>query len=426
MADSCAQRCEHLLRGAGELCVTMQTDRESGNHWALIHVRTWATEGPTSQSVAKIVAVGGAVSMVPLAVIALTLVVVLGAGGFDQPSCGGGVSGSDLMSTSILGPPSATARRMATWYRSSDRPDPAATIGVSIDHLTGLYVLYGTAEGVRPEVAFVQAVVETGGFSNDDSRRLNNFAGIGHCDSCASGMAFPSVAIGVDAQVQLLHRVVDGNGATLTRPVVAPEWGGRQASDLAGLAGNWASSPIYAETLASTLGSLLASAGTALTPGTGTSGCSGSAVLPVPRSAIKAESRLTKPHQGFPAADIPVPAGTDVFAPVSGTVTAAPVGGDCGLGVSVRDADGDLWTLCHGADGGELVHPGDKVAAGQLVMHSGWTGRVEPPSPAGAHLHVQITLPSGTTVCPQAWLDAVWRRSRPPAVSELPSKGCTN
>ena len=239
-------------------------------------------------------------------------------------------------------------------------------------------MLYGTAEGVRPEVAFVQAVVETGGFTNDDSRRLNNFAGIGHCDTCASGMAFPSVAIGVDAQIQLLHRVVDGNGAALTRPVVAPTWGGRQASDLAGLAGNWASSPIYAETLASTLGSLLASAGTALTPGTGASGCSGSAVLPVPRSAIKAESWLTKPHQGFPAADIPVPAGTDVFAPVAGTVTAAPVGGDCGLGVSIRDAGGDLWTLCHGADGGELVHPGDKVTAGQLVMHSGWTGHVEP------------------------------------------------
>lgn len=373
----------------------------------------------------KLVAAGGAVFMVPLALVALAVVAVMGVGGFDPVGCGGG-SGSGLMGTSIMGPPSVTAAQMAAWYRSTGRADPSSTIGVSLDELTGLYVLYGTAEGVRPEVAFVQAVVETGGFTNDDSIRLNNFAGIGHCDTCGSGMAFPSVAAGVDAQIQLLHRVGDGNGVQLAGPAVAPTWGGRQASDLAGLAGNWASSPIYAQTLGSTLGSLLASAGATLTAGTGSAACGGSATLPVPRSAIKSETWLIKPHHTYPAADIPVPAGTDVFAPVAGTVVAAPVGGDCGLGVSIRDAEGDIWTLCHGSDGGDLVHGGDEVAAGQLVMHSGYTGHVEPAGPGGAHLHVQITLPSGTGVCPQDWLDAIWRGSPPPAMATLPSTGCTN
>lgn len=374
----------------------------------------------------KLVAAGGAVFMVPVAMVVLAVVAVMGVGGYDPPGCAGQVSGSGLMGISIMGPPSVTVAQIAAWYRSTGRADPQTTIGVSIEDLAALYVLYGTAEGVRPEVAFVQAVVETGGFTNDDSLRLNNFAGIGHCDTCGSGMAFPSVAVGVDVQIQLLHRVVGGNGVHLAGPVVAPTWGGRQASDLAGLAGNWASSPIYAETLASTLGSLLASAGATLTTGTGGAACNGSKVLPVPRASIKAESWLTKPHHDYPAADIPVPAGTDVFAPIAGTVIAAPVGGDCGLGVSIRDAAGNIWTLCHGSDGGDLVHPGDPVAPGQLVMHSGFTGHVEPAGPSGAHLHVQIKSASGMVVCPQEWLDALWRGSTPPPVSALPSSGCTN
>jgi hypothetical protein len=374
----------------------------------------------------KVLAAGGAVVMVPSALIALAIVAVMGVGGFEPPRCGGEVSSSGLMGTSIMGPPSLTAPQIAAWYRSGGRPDTIPTIGTSVEDLAALYVFYGAAEGVRPEVAFVQAVVETGGFTNLDARTLNNFAGIGHCDTCGSGMAFPSVAAGVNAQVQLLRRVVEGNTTPLTGPVVAPTWGGRQASDLAGLARTWASSPIYGEVLASTLGSLLASAGTPLTAGTTTGDCGGSSGFPVPRDAIGDESWLTKPHHDYPAADIPVAANTDVFAPVPGTVTAAPVGGLCGLGVSIRDDAGNSWTLCHGADGGELVKPGDQVLVGQLVMHSGWTGHVIPAGPAGAHLHVQIRLASGVNVCPQDWLDALWRGSPPPDPTSLPSQGCTN
>jgi len=378
--------------------------------------------------VGKILAVGGALVSVPLGIVALVLVAASAMIPSSSAGCApAGVDGTGPFAVSIMGPPSLTAAQLATWYRASGYADTMATIGTPVETVAGLYVLYGTAEGVRPEVAFVQAVVETGGFTNRDSKLLNNFAGIGHCDSCGQGMSFPSVAVGVQAQVQLLKRVVFGNDVPLAGADVAPTWGGRQASTLAGLAQNWASSPTYAVVLSATLVSLMASAGVALAPGSGGAGCAtGGAVLPVPHDAVAASAWLTSPHHDYPAVDIPVPAGTEVYAPVSGTVTAAPTGGKCGLGVSIKDDKGDVFVLCHGADGGEIVKPGDKVTAGQLVMHSGYTGHVIPAGPAGAHLHVGINVPDVGAVCPQTWLLALWEGKPAPALASLPTSGCTS
>lgn len=316
---------------------------------------------------------------------------------------------------------------MAAWYRAAGYADTEATVGVSVDELAAAYWGFGAMEGVRPEVAWVQAVVETGGFTNRDSRELNNFAGIGHCDSCPQGMPFLSYLDGVIAHVQLLKRVVWGNDVEMVLPVVAPTWGGRQASTLEGLARNWASDPIYATTLTSVLGQLLASggvelvaAGTDADPSGGCIAADGYA-FPLPPASITDPGWLTKPHHDYPAADIPVVTGTEVYAPVAGEVISAPTGGACGLGVLIRDDTGVLWSLCHGSDGGELVTPGDRVAAGQLVMHSASTG-----NSTGPHLHLGIELVDGSRVCPQSWLDALWRADPVPAIETLATVGCTN
>lgn len=385
---------------------------------------------PHVEHMSKFFAAAAVVVGVPVAVLTLVIVSTLSSGAFESAGCGPTGQGAGVLGVlgvSIMGPASVDVADMVTWYSGHGYADPTGTIGTPISTLAGYYLLYGDAEGVRGDVAFIQAVLETGGFTNIDARQLNNFAGIGHCDSCGQGMAFSSVAVGVDAQIQLLKKVVGGNAVTLAGPDVAPTWGGRQASDLAGLAANWASSPVYAVSLSGLLGSLLATAGAAVQPGPSGAGCvAGGMAFPLPPASIRSESWLTKPHHDFAAADIPVPAGTDVNAPVSGKVVGAPVGGDCGLGVSIRDAEGDVFTLCHGGDGGELVAPGDTVSAGELVMHSGFTGHVEPPGPGGAHLHVQIQLGSGGLVCPQTWLDALFRGQDPPAVASLPTTGCTN
>jgi hypothetical protein len=77
---------------------------------------------------------------------------------------------------------------------------------VSIDELAQMYVDEGTAENVRGDVAFAQAVLETAGFR---SAPANNFAGMGWCDSCSTGRVFPTARDGVRAQIQHLRNYGD-------------------------------------------------------------------------------------------------------------------------------------------------------------------------------------------------------------------------
>jgi hypothetical protein len=104
---------------------------------------------------------------------------------------------------SLMGETTLSAAQMAAWWRAQ-RYSPNLTI--SIDELAQLYVEEGSAEGVRGDVAFAQAVLETGGFHSAPG---NNFAGLGWCDSCATGRVFPTARDGVRAQIQHLRNYGD-------------------------------------------------------------------------------------------------------------------------------------------------------------------------------------------------------------------------
>jgi lysophospholipase L1-like esterase len=133
---------------------------------------------------------------------------------------------------------------------------------------------------------------------------------------------------------------------------------------------------------------------------------------------------FTKPHHDYAAADIPVPTGTPVVAATAGVVIVSDTGGDCGHGVIVAGDDGATYTYCHGSS--DLVTSGQRVATGQLLMLSGWSGNVEPAGPGGAHLHFQINIPNvAGTVCPQPALVA-WADSATIDVHALPSTGCAD
>jgi murein DD-endopeptidase MepM/ murein hydrolase activator NlpD len=125
--------------------------------------------------------------------------------------------------------------------------------------------------------------------------------------------------------------------------------------------------------------------------------------------------------------DIPVPAGTPVYAVVSGTVTVADEAGGqtaCGHDVVLQDDEGIVYTYCHGSQ--VLVNPGARVTTGQLIMRSGWSGAVVPSGPAGAHLHFQINLPGrSSSSCPQPAL-AAWAAGRDADLRQLPSAGCVS
>jgi flagellum-specific peptidoglycan hydrolase FlgJ len=101
----------------------------------------------------------------------------------------------------LIGMPRLNAEDLAGWFESGPyRPKTTTPI---IDYATW-FIQEGRAEGIRGDIAFAQAVLETGGFANTDSVVANNFSGIGHYDNVPLGFIFPSPRAGVRAQIQLL------------------------------------------------------------------------------------------------------------------------------------------------------------------------------------------------------------------------------
>ncbi len=113
-----------------------------------------------------------------------------------------------------------------------------ARLNCPVDQLIGWYLSEGADQGIRGDVAFAQAIIETGHFTNNDTT-INNFAGIGHGNNSPSGFDFGDPQTGVRAHIQHLFMVVNGPGATLAHPKVGPS-APYQASTWSGLDGHWA------------------------------------------------------------------------------------------------------------------------------------------------------------------------------------------
>jgi hypothetical protein len=159
----------------------------------------------------------------------------------------GGLLTVDLSPT-VLGASVLTPAEIVGWYQSKGVVGYDA--GVDLTTLATYYVTEGEAEGVRGDVAFAQSMVETGAFTSPLTTH-SNFAGIGACDSCATGFDFPSPQLGVRAQMQLLHAYADKSLSVLglaNPPVGAdpdhlsvrgccPTWNK--------LTGTWATDPNY-------------------------------------------------------------------------------------------------------------------------------------------------------------------------------------
>jgi hypothetical protein len=105
----------------------------------------------------------------------------------------------------VMGDAELTAQQIVDWFDSTGAKYQLAQ-GTSIADLVQIYMEEGAAEHVRPELAFAQAIIETGSFGHAlDS----NYAGIGACDSCVGELAFPTPRDGVRGQIQLLRNFAD-------------------------------------------------------------------------------------------------------------------------------------------------------------------------------------------------------------------------
>jgi murein DD-endopeptidase MepM/ murein hydrolase activator NlpD len=125
-------------------------------------------------------------------------------------------------------------------------------------------------------------------------------------------------------------------------------------------------------------------------------------------------------HHDYPAADIAAPAGSPVYAISNAVVVSAwhTADASCGIGLTVRTFDGQVWTYCHLAYLYPAVMDGVSLAAGAQVGLVGSTGHS-----TGPHLHLQLQ-PATSYPQDQPWFQSFagssFRWQDAPTVLELP------
>jgi murein DD-endopeptidase MepM/ murein hydrolase activator NlpD len=125
-------------------------------------------------------------------------------------------------------------------------------------------------------------------------------------------------------------------------------------------------------------------------------------------------------HHDYPAADIAAPAGSPVYAISNAVVVNAWHSADprCGIGMTIRTMDGQIWTYCHLAYLDPAVVDGVSLSAGAQVGLVGSTGHS-----TGPHLHLQLQ-PATSYPQDQPWFQSFagtafgWQDA--PTVLELP------
>lgn len=102
-------------------------------------------------------------------------------------------------------------------------------------------------------------------------------------------------------------------------------------------------------------------------------------------------------HRGIDIGGVSV--GTPILAPAPGIVTVHVPGdgwGDGSFGICVvLDHPNTPWWTIHAHMNATSRTSGESVTDGDILGEVGFTGKVDPPGPAGAHLHWQLSSHSG-------------------------------
>lgn len=138
--------------------------------------------------------------------------------------------------------------------------------------------------------------------------------------------------------------------------------------------------------------------------------------LPLPRASLP-RSEYDDPHHDYPAIDLPVWTGTDVFAARGGTVSIVD-DSSCGQGVVLNGTDGGRYVYCHFS--AWTVFDGQVVTTGQQIGESGNTG-----NSSGPHLHFGVGAAGNNFRCPQPLLLAIYDYTTVPDPASLPTSGCS-
>lgn len=156
----------------------------------------------------------------------------------------------------IMGETRSSVANMVTRYKSSGYSYPASVLSKggapSIEEFCRILCEEAAAEGVRAEVVYAQAMLETGWlqFGGDVSVTQFNFSGIGATGNGVPGNSFKDVREGLRAQVQ--HLKAYASTEPLRNSCVDPRFGYVErgcAPTVDKLAGKWAADANYGKKL---------------------------------------------------------------------------------------------------------------------------------------------------------------------------------
>ena len=204
--------------------------------------------------------------------------------------------------TPVLGSSLLTPGQITAWYASTGIVSRSP---VAVSDLAAAFIDEGAAQGVRGDIAFAQSMLETGylRYGGQVKPADLNFSGLGACDTCSRGLAFPSAQLGVRAQIQHLYAyaAAGADPAVLARPLADVRFTYVRPYGKAALweqmgNGNWATDPDYAGKVLGVWGSMLAFSGVPVPPGTSAGGSPDLKILVSPNGAARLAA--WKPRRG--------------------------------------------------------------------------------------------------------------------------------
>ena len=146
--------------------------------------------------------------------------------------------------TSISGTPMATQEQCVKYLLKNN---PYPNLEVTAEEIVAYYYEEGTREGIRPDVAFAQALKETGFFryGGDVIPEQNNYCGLGTTGGGVKGEFFATAQMGVRAHIQ--HLLAYSSTRRPVTPIIDPRYdivrnayGSRTLGNWQDLNGRWA------------------------------------------------------------------------------------------------------------------------------------------------------------------------------------------